>query len=328
MIRKLSFWIIAAFLGGLFLFILGYLSYGKVFSPGPLSEKKTVIIPQGTSTKNIGVLLEEKGVIDTPFLFRIVSYMRHRPLQAGEYAFYPWISLWDAIRLLNKGDVVIHRITIPEGLTSLEVVKRLNGAEALQGELYEIPPEGSLLPSTYYYVYDTTRQELIARMRRGMEETLLLLWDHREENLPILTPQEALILASIVEKEAQKASERRRIAGVFVNRLRKGMPLQADPTVIFALTKGRKELDHSLSKKDLKKDHPYNTYTNLGLPPSPICNPGRATIEAVLHPLGTKEFFFVADGSGGHIFSTTYKNHAVHHQKWRQIKKKKKKQVS
>lgn len=323
MIKKPSIWIVVAFFLTIPVLVFLYLSYGKIYSPGPLQEKKILVIPQGLSTKGIGYLLKEEGVIDVPFLFRFVSHLRHRPLQAGEYIFYPWTSLWDVIRLLNKGDVVIHKITIPEGLTSFEVVKIIENARALEGDIYEIPLEGTLLPNTYHYQYGTTRQELIARMRRAMDETLLSLWQNREENLPISTPEEALTLASIVEKEAQKASERRRIAGVFINRLRKGMLLQADPTVIFSLTKGRIDLDRSLSRQDLKKEHPYNTYTTIGLPPSPICNPGRASIEAVLHPHLTKDLFFVADGTGGHIFSVTYRNHAVHHEKWRKIKKKK-----
>jgi UPF0755 protein len=222
---------------------------------------------------------------------------------------------------LQTGKTVVHRITFAEGLTSTEIAAQLALTEGLTGDLSLPIAEGSLLPETYHFSYADPRSGLIKRMRKGLSKLMMGLWPYRDANLPFKSQREALILASIVEKETGKPSERAHIAGVFINRLRKKMRLQSDPTVVYGITKGQGPLGRSLRRSELRQKTAYNTYTNYGLPPTPIANAGRKSIEAVLHPMKTNDFYFVADGTGGHLFSRTLKQHNHNVSKWRKIEK-------
>ena len=279
--------------------------------PGPLGEPSTVVIPSGVGVAGVAEALARHGVVEDPA--RLVWRARWRGqahrLKAGEYVFGPGASLDEALDLLVAGATVVHAVTVPEGLTSLEAVAILNASEVLVGEIAETPPQGALLPETYHVARGETRQAVLGRMVAAMDSTLAELWAGRAEGLPFASPEEALVLASIVEKETGLAGERPRVAGVFVNRLDRGMRLQSDPTVIFALTRGRAPLGRDLLRSDWTYDDPYNTYVHAGLPPGPIANPGRGAIAAVLDPLETGELYFVADGAGGHAFAETLAEH-------------------
>lgn len=222
---------------------------------------------------------------------------------------------------LERGDTLVRRLTVPEGLTSREVAALLEQAEGLVGSMTEVPEEGSLLPETYHYSHGDSREGLIARMSEALDETLEALWRSRAGDLPLASPREALILASIVEKETGVPQERPLVASVFVNRLRKGMRLQSDPTVAYGLTLGGQPLDRPLTKKDLAQSTPYNTYLIQGLPPGPIASAGKAALEAVLAPADTELLYFVADGSGGHAFARSLEEHNRNVASWRRIQK-------
>jgi UPF0755 protein len=205
-------------------------------------------------------------------------------------------------------------------LSSAEIIALLESAEGLTGEIGDIPPEGTLLPETYHFSYGDARADIVARMKAGVSEAIEALWPKRRADLPLKSPEEAIVLASIVEKETGVAEERPMVAGVFVNRLERGMPLQSDPTVIYALTMGKAPLGRKLAKPDLEADSPFNTYRYKGLPPAPIANPGRAALEAVANPSRTDELYFVADGTGGHVFSSTLEEHNQNVARWRRIR--------
>ena len=242
-------------------------------------------------------------------------------MRAGEYRFPAGISMDAAIALLASGETVKRRITVAEGLTTGEVLDLVGANEGLAGDLPPDVGEGSLLPETYYFSYGDTRSGLVRRMRESMKATLAALWEKRDPNILLATPEEALVLASIIERETALASERARISAVFHNRLRHGMRLQSDPTVAYALTLGRVPLDRPLARSDLRVDSPYNTYRVNGLPPGPIANPGRASIEAALHPAPTHELYFVADGTGGHAFARSFAEHLRNVARWRRIER-------
>jgi UPF0755 protein len=225
------------------------------------------------------------------------------------------------MRVLIEGHVVLHRLTIAEGLTVAEIYAVLSAAPDLEGPVPPKPPEGSLLPETYFFVLGDTRAQLVDRMRNEMSAKLTELWEKRDKAIPLETPADAVTLASLVEKETSQDDERARVAAVFYNRMKKGIPLQSDPTVIYALTDGQGKLDRLLTSADLKTDSPYNTYTNAGLPKGPIANPGVAALKGVLHPQKTKELFFVADGTGGHAFAETLDQHNKNVAKWRKFLK-------
>lgn len=289
--------------------------------PGPATEKKTVIIPKNSGSQQIGRILAENGIVHHALQFALPAhFVAHGRLRAGEYEIAPQITVLDLIARLQSGETVAHKISIPEGLTSTEIVALLQADSILTGEIKEIPAEGVLLPETYHYSYGDAREMMIARMRKLAETTFDVLWSQRAPDLPFTTPQQARILASIVEKETGKADERPRVAGVFVNRIKQGIKLQSDPTVIYAMTGGKAPLGRSLTHEDLSTASPYNTYENVGLPPAPIANPGRAALEAVLHPEKNDFIYFVADGTGGHVFAKTLDEHNANVARWRKIR--------
>ena len=291
--------------------------------PGPLTADTTVVVRQGSGVEAIASTLIAQGVIGDRFLFRTGARLtgRSKAMRAGEYRFRSGISMDETIALLVRGETVKRRITIAEGLTTSEVLRLVGADEGLAGDLPDGVGEGSLLPETYYFSLGDTRTVLVRRMRESMETALASLWDKRAANLALETPEQALVLASIIERETGVAAERARVSAVFHNRLRRGMRLQSDPTVAYALTQGSVPLDRPLARSDLRVESPYNTYLVNGLPPTPIANPGRASIEAALHPAPTDELYFVADGTGGHAFARTYAEHVRNVQRWRRIKR-------
>jgi UPF0755 protein len=290
--------------------------------PGPAQEQVVVVLPRGAGLARITGMLEQAGVIDHPWLFRIAVRVldRDRDLKAGEYAFPAAVSPRSVINMLANGETVARRLTVAEGLTVAEVFQLLADAEGLVGDLPPPPPEGSLLPETYFYAYGDQRAELVRRMQRAMQMILDELWPGRASDLPFGAREEALTLASIVDKETAAADELDMVAAVFVNRLRRGMRLQADPTVIYGLTAGAGPLGRELTRRDWEHASDYNTYQIVGLPPGPIANPGRAAIEAVLNPAEVDYLYFVADGTGGHAFARTLDEHNRNVATWRRIR--------
>lgn len=243
-------------------------------------------------------------------------------LKAGEYLIPAYARPLDIVRILASGKVVVHQVTIPEGLTVVQIMDIVKAVPNLSGEVIRIPEEGTLLPETYRYMYGDSREKILSHMRQAMKRTLEEVWASRKEESPIKTPEELLILASIVEKETGMPAERPRVAAVFLNRLKKGMKLQSDPTVVYGLTLGEKPLGHLLTFEDLKHVSDYNTYVIPALPPKPIACPGRKSLQAVVNPAATNDYYFVADGTGGHAFSPTYNEHVQRVKEWRKVQKK------
>lgn len=302
-------------------------AFQQIEAPGPLAAAQVHVVPKGAGMSQIARELEAVGIIADSRLFRL--YARYRKLDsslhAGEYEFQSAVSMEDVLAKLASGKTVLRFVTIPEGLNSREAAALVAAAVGMKG-IADVPAEGSILPETYTFTLDENRAALVGRMRDAMKETLAELWAKRAENLPVNTPEEALILASIVEKETGLPEERQRVAAVFVNRLNRGIRLQSDPTVVYAITKGERELGRALRFKDLEVKDPYNTYYKAGLPPGPICNPGRDAIAAVLNPIESKELYFVADGTGGHAFAETLAQHNRNVAKWRKIQKEQRRQ--
>jgi UPF0755 protein len=288
-----------------------YVGKQRFEAPGPLPQDKVVNIPRGLGIRDIAALLQREGVIDQPYVFiGGVMVMKARGgLKHGEYKFTGHASLADVVDTIIDGKVVQHALTLPEGLTSEQIVARLLEDKALSGQIKEIPPEGSLLPETYKFTRGMTRAQMIRRMQEAEQRAVKEIWAHRVPDLPLKSPQELVTLASIVEKETGKPDERSRVAAVFINRLKKQMKLQSDPTIIYGLTGGKGSLGRPIMKSEIEQPTPYNTYVINGLPPGPIANPGRASLEAAANPARTKDLYFVADGTGGHVFSESYEQH-------------------
>jgi peptidoglycan lytic transglycosylase G len=278
---------------------------------GPLADDKVVNIPRGLGIRDIADVLQREGVIDQPYIFMggVIALKARGELKYGEYQFSKHASVADVVDTIIEGKVVQHAFTVPEGLTSEQIVARLLENTALTGQIKEIPREGTLLPETYRFTRGMTREQIIQRMQQAHRRVLQDVWEHRMPDLPVKTPEQLVTLASIVEKETGRSDERTRVAAVFVNRLKTKMRLQSDPTIIYGLTGGKGSLGRPIQKNEIEQPTPYNTYVIDGLPPGPIANPGRASLEAAANPARTKEIYFVADGSGGHVFSDNYTEH-------------------
>jgi UPF0755 protein len=291
--------------------------------PGPLAASKVIYIAPGTEVPDIIAELNREGIIDSPLLLNIalLAEGNRSKVKAGEYLFKQNVTLQEVIDTLVSGKQVLHAITIPEGLTSEQIVERLRESDILIGDITEIPKEGSLLPETYKVTRGTVRADVIKKMQDDQKRAVDQIWARRANGIPLRSPYELVTLASIVEKETGKADERPRVASVFLNRLRKGMRLQSDPTIVYGLTQGKGSLGRGITRPELEKLTPYNTYLIDGLPPGPIANPGRAALEAVANPSRTQELYFVADGTGGHVFAETLDQHSRNVQRWRQIEK-------
>lgn len=296
--------------------------YSMTYEPNDVSEPVIILIEKGEPLGTIALRLKKEGLISSVPVFKGLARFSGKAgqLKAGEYRIPPRSSMREILDVLNSGLTTVRRITIPEGKTSSQIYEMLLQTPGLFGELGDAPANGTLLPETYVYSYGLPRKVVVKRMTDAMTKTIDELWPKRQEDLPYKTKKEALVMASIVEKETALPAERPRIAGVFVNRLRKGMRLQTDPTVIYAVTDGTMELKRRLTFKDLKLNHPFNTYVNKGLPPEPICNPGRESIAAALNPMTTNELYFVADGTGGHAFSKNFSDHQKNIAAWKKAR--------
>jgi len=281
-------------------------------APGPLEADKIVTIPNRAGMVEIADLLQREGVIDEHkliFIGGVLALKARSELKSGEYLFPKRASVRDVVETLIEGKVVQHLITIPEGLTSEQIAARLLDNPILTGPIKDMPREGSMLPNSYNFRRGDTRELAIQRMQQAQQQLVKEVWERRSRDLPLRTPEQLIILASIIEKETSRPEERTRIAAVFVNRLKQRMRLQTDPTVIYGLAPGKGTLGRPLSRADLERPTPYNTYIIDALPPGPIANPGRASIEAAANPARTKELYFVADGTGGHAFAENYEQH-------------------
>jgi UPF0755 protein len=316
-----------------FVFLLACLGVGLFYwakiqldQPGPLATSTVFAVPKGEGGSSVADRLEQEGIIANRRVFMTgILYFKYikgqGSLKAGEYEFRKNATMREVLDTLVEGKSIEHKVTLAEGLTSYQIVQRLMAHRELRGEIKEIPPEGSLLPDTYKFGKNDTRQNILERMRAAQAKFLAKVWETRDPDIVVTTPEEALILASIVEKETGRADERPRISSVFQNRIRKRMRLQSDPTIIYGLVGGKGALDHPILQEELDRETAYNTYKINGLPPTPIANPGRAAIEAVLRPAKTKDLYFVADGTGGHIFAPTLDEHNKNVVAWRKIER-------
>lgn len=289
-------------------------------APGPATEPVQLVVPRGGTTA-IAAELAERGVISDPRAFLAAAWLTRDqgPLRAAEFVFPARASLREVLEVLRRARPVQRRLTIPEGLTARQIAALIERAEGLTGDVPAFD-EGALLPETYAYQWGDTRAAVVRRAETAMEAALAEIWASRAPNLPLRTPREMLILASIVERETGKAEERARVAGVFINRLRRNMPLQSDPTTAYAAADGG-VLDRPLTRADLDRDHPFNTYRIRGLPPGPIASPGRDSLRAAVQPEATEFIFFVADGTGGHAFARTLEEHNRNVARWREIER-------
>ena len=290
-------------------------------APGPLSDDRVVNIPRGVGIRDIADVLVREGVIDQSWVFvgGVFVLKAREDLKAGEYQFKAHASLRDVVATIVDGRVVMHPFTMPEGLTSEQIVARLMDDDVLTGNVKEMPREGSLLPDTYNFARGMTREQMIQHMQQAQQRVLKEIWDHHAADLPIKAADQLVILASIIEKETGKAEERTRVAAVFINRLKQKMRLQSDPTIIYGLVGGKGTLGRPIMKSEIDQPTPYNTYQIDGLPPGPITNPGRASLEAAANPARTRELYFVADGTGGHLFAETYEQHQKNVARLRQV---------
>ena len=300
-----------------------WIGKSRYVAPGPLQADTTLIIPGDYGLMDIADLLAAKGLINDKWVFvaAAVGTRSSGKLKAGEYAFAAGASSRDVLDTLVSGKVIEYNLTIPEGLTSDQIVQRLAEFEVLSGTVRQTPREGSLLPETYKVTRGTSREDILRRMARSQQAVLQEIWQKRDPSVPVKTPEELVILASIVEKETGQPDERPRVAAVFVNRLDKKMRLQSDPTIIYGLVRGKGRLERPITRADIITPTPFNTYAIPGLPPGPIGNPGRASLEATANPAKTKDLYFVADGTGGHVFAENLEQHNRNVARWRQIER-------
>lgn len=300
-----------------------YYGSAQFTAKGPLEQDRVVNIPARTGIRDIADLLRREGVIDNPQWFVAGALLMGATdkLKAGEYTFEKNASMSDVLQTMIDGKSIQHTVTIPEGLTTQQIIQRVLNAEVLSGPIQTVPPEGSLLPETYRVTRGTTRDQLIQRMAAAQKRLVQEIWAKRSPDIPVKTVQEFVTLASIIEKETAIAAERTRVAGVFVNRLNRNMRLQSDPTIIYGIVGGKGTLGRPITRSDIDQPTPYNTYTINGLPPGPIGNPGRASLEAVANPAKHKDLYFVADGTGGHVFAETYEQHLKNVARWRSLER-------
>lgn len=306
-----------------------FIGRSMLVAEGPLDKTKNVLIPRGSGPSTMAKVLEEQGVISHPRLFRIALMVdpTPKPIKAGEYEMPAHISMAGLVELLQSGKVVQRRLTIPEGTTTAEIVDLLRKTDALSGDITLDVKEGDLLPETYFYSRDDTRDGLLLRMKEAMEKTLDEAWRKRAAGLPYASKRDALVMASIIEKETSVSAERTKVAAVYINRLRIRMRLESDPTTIYGVTGGKGMQGRELRRADLQSNSPYNTYVVAGLPPGPICNPGRASILAAVAPAAReRSLYFVADGQGGHTFANTLNEHNRNVARWREIQRQRQEQ--
>jgi len=306
---------------------LAYLFDSQIDAPGPLERAKVVAIPKNEGAHEIATRLEREGIVSDRRLFvagylwaKLAAWLEGgKPVQlkAGEYGMKQNASIRQVIEVLSEGRTISYKVTVPEGLTSYQIVEKLKADANLAGEIASVPPEGSLLPDTFMVDRGMQRQAILDRMQAQARKAAEKAWAQRKKDLPLKSLEEAIVLASIVEKETGRADERERVAAVFVNRLKANMRLQSDPTILYGLSGGKTVWNRAILRSEIAQKTAHNTYQIDGLPPTPICNPGRAAIEAVLNPANTKELFFVADGNGRHVFAETAKEHIANVQKWR-----------
>ena len=298
-----------------------FVAYRTFDAAGPLESDAAIVVPRG-ATRDIARVLQSKGVIDTAWYLEAAALLTRGEgsLHAGELEFPANASLREVLDILRNGKAIQHKLTVAEGLTAHAVADALAQQAALTGETPPIP-EGSILPETYVFERGAPRATLLVRMTKAMDRALQQAWATRGPDLPLETPLQALILASIVERETAKPEERPVVAAVFLNRLRRGMKLQSDPTVVYGASNGVGTLDHGLTRAELDTPSPYNTYRIAGLPPGPICMPGAASIQAVTHPADRADLFFVADGAGGHAFARTEQEHQRNVARWRAVER-------
>lgn len=291
--------------------------------PLKISEDTLFLVNKGDSLNKIAQSLQDKELVNDKYIFILFSKINriYPQIKAGEYLFNGEFSVKQTAEKLSSGKVYLRKVTFPEGLTSTEIAKILHKENFLSKDEFAAPAEGSILPETYAYMRGDSPEKIIKQAQKAMQNVLEQAWQERDQNLPLQSKEELLILASIVEKETGIGMERAQVASVFVNRLRLGMLLQTDPTVIYALTNGKEDLNRPLTRKDLSIDSPYNTYKYAGLPPTPICNPGKDAIYAAAHPSETPYLYFVASGNGGHNFATTLSEHNENVRKWRELNK-------
>jgi len=289
-------------------------------APGPLAEPLAFVVPRGGAMA-IAEALAERGIIRDSRIFLAAFFLTREAgaLRAAEFLFPARASMAEVLDILRQGRPVQRRLTIPEGLTIRQISQLLDRTEGLVGEM-PLVAEGAILPETYAFQFGDTRASVVRRATQAMDQALAEIWAGRTPGLPLATPREMLILASIVERETGRDGERPRVAGVFINRLRRGMMLQSDPTTAYAAADGG-VLDRPLTRADLDRDHPFNTYRIRGLPPGPIASPGREALRAVARPEPTDFIFFVADGTGGHAFARTLEEHNRNVARWREIER-------
>ena len=307
---------------------LAYWGIGRFETRGPLSAQATYVVPRNSTTSTIASGLEREGIISDASIFEYgVRYWTqiNQPgasLKAGEYAFAPGASMQDVLEKLIEGKSIMHSVTIPEGWTTEKIYERVAADETLTGDMPALAPEGTLRPDTYLFQRGTTRSEVVQRMRTAQDKLVAQIWNDRQPDLPVKDVGQFLTLASIVERETGVDGERPHVASVFVNRLEKGMRLQSDPTFLYGVYGGAgKPSDTPVRQSDIDSDTPYNTYKIRGLPPGPIANPGKAALEAVANPLDTSDLYFVADGTGGHVFSSTLAEHNRNVQTYRTLQR-------